>query len=133
MLIPDQPLPIKNTLPDIIDLVTEDLYKLEGVPLEVVSGIVSDALERKQVGIKRYGQPLKPFDGRNTYVDLYQEILDALNYMRKLLYETYPDTAPNTASKLDFMSQYKVLIRLAVWLKPFVTKSLDSAPTRTRA
>lgn len=65
----DQPLPIDSNNPVIHDLVIEDVRK------------------RLELGISRYGQGLKAFDGRDTLKDIYDEQLDAACYIRKLMYE----------------------------------------------
>jgi hypothetical protein len=36
--------------------------------------------ERRQVGLRRYGQPLRAFNGRSAARDLREELLDAANY-----------------------------------------------------
>ncbi len=64
-----QPQPVKNEQPCVQDMVIADLEA------------------RKAVGIERYGTTLQPFNGRDVLMDLYQEILDAANYMRQLIYE----------------------------------------------
>jgi hypothetical protein len=65
----DQPLPTANDYPAIQNLV------------------IADMEARKQIGIERYGQLLKPFDGRDPLKDLYDELLDGANYVRKLMFE----------------------------------------------
>lgn len=67
--IKDQPPPKPVAGPAIQDLVLEDI------------------IERKRVGIERYGQPVLPHNGRDALVDLYQELLDAVMYTRQLIYE----------------------------------------------
>lgn len=64
-----EPLPIGNDLPIAHEMVKDDL----------------DA--RLALGIKRYGQPLQPFNGRNNLKDIYDELLDGAVYLRALLYE----------------------------------------------
>jgi hypothetical protein len=64
-----EPMPVKNEEPCIQDLVIADLQA------------------RKAVGIERYGTTLQPFNGRDVLMDLYQEILDAANYLRQAIYE----------------------------------------------
>lgn len=57
--------------------------------------VVEDVLERKRVGIERYGQPVLPHNGRDALVDLYQELLDAVMYTRQLIYERdHPEPKP---------------------------------------
>lgn len=46
--------------------------------------VVFDLCERDRMGFERYGQNLETGDGRDTLADLYQEILDAIQYGRKL-------------------------------------------------
>jgi hypothetical protein len=65
----DQPPPISNDLPKIAELV------------------VTDVLERMNKGNERYGTPLQAYNGRNGLVDLYQELLDAVQYIRQVIEE----------------------------------------------
>ena len=66
----DQPLPTgSEDYPNMQDLVIDDI-KL-----------------RLQIGIQRYGQGLKPFNGRDMLKDLYDELLDAAVYIRGAMYE----------------------------------------------
>ena len=46
--------------------------------------LVCEDLElRAQLGEYKYGERLRAFNGRDPRVDLYQELLDALNYLRQ--------------------------------------------------
>lgn len=65
----DQPLPSRNDLPCVQDMV------------------IADIEARKRVGIQRYGTVLQPFNGRNALLDAYQEAIDLAIYLRQLLYE----------------------------------------------
>lgn len=67
----EQPTPIKNDHPAAWDLVLEDIRK------------------RDAMGEKMYGTRLQPFNGRLMIVDLYEELLDAVVYIRGLIYEVY--------------------------------------------
>lgn len=62
--IADQPPPIPNDDVAVWDLVIQDMK------------------ERDQVGRERYGTPLQVENGRDHLVDLYQELLDAVVYIR---------------------------------------------------
>lgn len=64
-----EPEPIQNSHPAVWDLV------------------VADMRERDQMGEKKYGTRLQPFNGRNSLVDAYQESLDLAVYLRQTLYE----------------------------------------------
>jgi hypothetical protein len=72
----DQPPPIPNQRRAIVDLVIEDL------------------IERKRVGIERYGTPLQAHNGRDSLVDLYQELQDAVLYVRQKI-EEQPEPKPD--------------------------------------
>lgn len=65
----DQPLPTDNGGPAMQDLV------------------IADIEARKAVGLSRYGQLLKAFDGRDNLRDIYEELLDAAVYVRKEIYK----------------------------------------------
>ena len=65
----DQQAPVPNNKPAIQDLVMQDM------------------LARKLLGQKRYGTPLQPHNGRDMMQDLYEELLDACNYIRGAIYE----------------------------------------------
>lgn len=65
----DQPPPVPNARPAIVDLV------------------VADMVERKRIGTERYGTPLQPFNGRDALVDAYQEALDLVMYLRQAIEE----------------------------------------------
>lgn len=64
-----EPTPIQNNNPAIWDLVLQDIQ------------------DRDEFGQKKYGTRLQPFNGRNVLTDLYQELLDAVVYIRQLIYE----------------------------------------------
>jgi hypothetical protein len=46
--------------------------------------LIQDIEERRQVGIERYGQGHRPWNGRHTLHDLYEEQLDLLVYFRSI-------------------------------------------------
>lgn len=48
-----------------------------------------DITARDTAGTIKYGQRLKPDDGRDPLIDLYQELLDSVVYCRKAIYEKY--------------------------------------------
>ena len=69
-MIKDQPKPKKNNLPAVWSLVIKDMK------------------ERDEFGLNKYGVRLQPYNGRNSLQDLYEELLDAVVYIRQLIYET---------------------------------------------
>ncbi len=64
-----QPAPQKNLLPPITDIVIRDLNS------------------RTELGKKKYGTPLQPFNGRDALKDAYEEALDLCQYLRQAIYE----------------------------------------------
>lgn len=64
-----EPDPVPNDQPAVWDLVLDDMK------------------ERDALGRQRYGTPLQPRNGRKPLRDLYQELLDAVVYVRQELYE----------------------------------------------
>ena len=55
--------------------------------LHVHDLVIEDVAERKSLGIRRYGTPLTPFNGRNAAQDAYEEALDLAAYFRQVLLE----------------------------------------------
>jgi hypothetical protein len=43
--------------------------------------------ERRQLGIQRYREPLRPFNGRDVRRDLTEELDDGLAYSRQLMFQ----------------------------------------------
>lgn len=54
---------------------------------EVLENVIVDLKERGNIGIKRYGTPLKTFNGRDSLIDAYQEALDLVMYLKQNLME----------------------------------------------
>lgn len=61
--------PIKNDSEPIWKLVIEDMQK------------------RDNTGFKKYGTRLQAFNGRNSVIDIYEELLDAVVYMKQQIEE----------------------------------------------
>lgn len=53
----------------------------------VVDEVVIDLCKRKDMGTAKYGTPLRTNNGRDPLVDLYQELLDAVVYLKQFLME----------------------------------------------
>lgn len=65
----DQQAPVHNDGPSMHDLVVEDMR------------------ERKEFGLKKYGTVLQTGNDRSFLLDLYEELLDAIVYLRGLMEE----------------------------------------------
>ena len=57
----------------------------EGTPITDL--VIADLVERKEFGTAKYGEPLMAFNGRDPLVDLYQELIDAVMYVRQYMTE----------------------------------------------
>jgi len=64
-----QPLPVPNDGPSMHDLVIRDMEA------------------RKAFGLHKYGAILQANNGRDALTDLYEELIDALVYLRQLIEE----------------------------------------------
>lgn len=64
-----EPMPEKNDHPYVWDLVKKDIE------------------ERDEIGFKKYGTRLQPFNGRKSLVDAYQDALDLVVYLRQAIFE----------------------------------------------
>ena len=56
-------------------------------PDGIWNSVVEDMKARNDFGFKKYGVALKANDGRKTIQDLYEELLDACVYTKKLIKE----------------------------------------------
>lgn len=65
----DQPMPVVNDLPFVHDQVAQDIAA------------------RGELGKRRYGTKLQPFNGRNALQDAYEEMLDAAVYLKQRMIE----------------------------------------------
>ena len=83
----DQPLPVPNDGPSMHDLVIEDVDKW-GIPKLEATAIRQLLLERKRIGLDRYGSLLQAGNGRDWRRDLLEELADAAVYARQGLAES---------------------------------------------
>jgi hypothetical protein len=79
-----QPMPTGNG----IDVAAEVAKKLRVLGFE---HIAEDTEARIRLGEKKYGTRLKSHNGRDAMLDLYQEVLDGLNYSEQLVVENKDD------------------------------------------
>jgi len=57
---------------------------------DVTELVLRDLAERKAAGVRKYGVPLRTFNGRDALVDAYQESLDLTVYLRQRVTEGLP-------------------------------------------
>lgn len=72
-------------------IATEQQTKPQGSGEPITDLLIKDLLERKEFGTRKYGEPLKAFNGRDPLVDAYQELIDLLVYLRQHIEEN-PET-----------------------------------------
>lgn len=60
-----------------------------GQGVDISEIVVEDIRDRAGMGESKYKQRLHPINGRNMLVDLYQELLDAAQYIRGQIEEDY--------------------------------------------
>lgn len=53
----------------------------------VLPGVISDLIERAEVGKEKYGAMLKTENGRDALMDAYQEACDLVMYLKQALME----------------------------------------------
>lgn len=68
-------------------------FKLQPNPIpndnaHIANLVALDIMERKALGMVRYGTPLQAYNGRNALQDAYEEALDLAQYLRQLIEET---------------------------------------------
>lgn len=68
-------------------------YTLMPAPGTVWALVIADMAGRDALGLRKYGRPLLPNDGRDSLQDLYEELLDAAVYIKKAMLER--DSAQN--------------------------------------
>lgn len=70
-----------------IDVAVVAAQKLKALGLDEIA---EDIEARIRLGERKYGTRLKAFNGRSAEMDLYQEILDSLNYAQQCDIENKP-------------------------------------------
>lgn len=81
---------LPTTAPDSVD-VAQHVVHLFTCPTYQEAGIlVPDIEARIASGEKKYGTRLKTHNGRNAVLDLYQEVLDGINYSMQNVLEKAP-------------------------------------------
>jgi hypothetical protein len=54
---------------------------------EIYKKVIDDIEGRAAMGKRKYGHTLRPHNGRSALQDLYEELLDAVQYLRQLMEE----------------------------------------------
>lgn len=64
-----------------------DLIKAELGTEDVAQQVINDMQSRREFGIKKYGRPATPHNGRHALKDAYEEVLDLAVYLKQQLLE----------------------------------------------
>lgn len=84
-----EPLPQKSEYPAVWDLIHEYINNkhINSDLTEYFGLFIEDTKKRDREGEKKYGTRLRPYNGRNSLIDAYQELMDAVVYMGQYWYE----------------------------------------------
>jgi hypothetical protein len=107
-----EPLPVKNDRPYIQDIIINELEQSHFMAPGLVR-IIKDVTKRKEFGIKKYGTGLQAFNGRRPLVDAYQELLDAVIYLRQAYEEAKEQTGPDVLLAEDLLMEYRTVLSSA--------------------
>lgn len=58
-----------------------------GTGADIIDLVIHDLNSRGDVGVSRYGERLRAFNGRDPLIDAYQEALDLCIYLRQVIEE----------------------------------------------
>lgn len=58
----------------------------------ITDAVIGDLLARREHGVRKYGTELQSHNGRDAMVEIYQELIDSVVYVKQLLMER--DAAP---------------------------------------
>ena len=72
-----------------------------GEGLDIVDLVIDDLKARSEIGLQKYGQKLKSFNGRSALIDAYQEVLDLAQYIKQHIVENESLKAENERLKND--------------------------------
>jgi len=105
----------------------------EGVDVAVVAAerlkelgydeLAEDIEARIRLGERKYGTRLKAFNGRDAYIDLYQELLDSINYSQQVIIE-HPEQSTVTLVGTPY-SLFGILVVLASEVQKQCKKSTN--------
>lgn len=113
--------PISDTMNEFINRRTKTIendlsatnrqnMKPKGTGKPIFEMVIDDITSRAKMGVEKYGEPLKSFNGRDALLDLYQELLDASHYIRQLMEEKKEiNKLCNSAIEYDFVQCFKNL------------------------
>lgn len=120
-MIKDQPAPKPTDRKPVWPMVIEDIYSMakthsvELVPDNPIMDVIKDMQDRDSIGQTRYGVRLTSHNGRNHLIDAYQEMLDALVYLR-----AHIDEVDNIQQTEGIQAMYKIMLGQTIGLGLFI-------------
>lgn len=87
------------TGPAITPMVIDDV-RVHTSFTEIADKVVVDLKARETKGIANYGQSLHASNGRDALVDLYEELLDAVQYAKQVVVENKDDETTHTVRRV---------------------------------
>jgi len=85
---------------------------------DVPADLAADMAARDALGRARYGTPLQPFNGRDSFADCYQELLDAIVYARQALIDA---GLPEDMHEVIEHEVYRTLLALAALVRAMLS------------
>lgn len=110
-----EPLPQPSEGPVVFDLVEIDFQGMRalGYSSPHLDRLMAMIREREQLGVRKYGMPLRAFNGRNPIQDSLEELCDAIAYLRQTIHE---DNQTEQRFSTELTSIYRSTIFLAISL-----------------
>jgi hypothetical protein len=73
--------------------------------------VATDHEKRIEMGEKKYGQRLRTNNGRDAFLDAYQEVLDFLSYLMQAILEGHNECQPIFNKAAQLASEMETLLR----------------------
>lgn len=97
------PLPLTGGK-DVVPLLISRVSSCSDLPAQELEKIVAGIRDRAAVGEQKYASSLQTFNGRPAWVDLWQELLDAIQYAYKERLEGNTRTPAEISAAIELLS-----------------------------
>lgn len=87
--------------PAVVDYINRKLTKAVAPHKAIMRKVAADGIVRHEQGIDKYGVPLRPFNGRDSLHDQYQEAMDGLVYSMQDLMESNLNVDTDQHDKIE--------------------------------
>ena len=112
-MVSNQPIPTQGK-----QNVTQSLVEKLDHDIQATDAIINDLHARTQKGIETYGRPLETFNGRDAFLDMYEELLDAFQYAEQTVLE---NMGPDGSDVKMFIASdvREAMLKLCVQIKAY--------------